>query len=188
MNADPEFYAALRRQAGVAFDKAVLHFDRAAHGVEDAAKLDEAAGAGTLDDAPAMGGDGGVDQIAAQPPEARQGAILVRARERAIADDIRDQDRRNLPGLAHGASSGAISVAQDSRGQCANLIDDEPNEGSLAPFSPKGAPWDQFEQFVTRSVNDALCAQATAGVGRVEVWRGDVRLSMSVFRPFRLAV
>jgi hypothetical protein len=25
-------------------------------------------------------------------------------------------------------------------------------------------------------------------VGRVEVWRGDVRLSMSVFRPFRLAV
>ena len=30
----------------------------------------------------------------------------------------------------------------------------------------------------------AICAQGTAGVGRVEVWRGDVRLSMSVSAPF----
>ena len=53
-----------------------------------------------------MRGDGGIDQIAAQPPEARQGAILVRSREPAVADDIGDQDRRNFPGLAHGAPSG----------------------------------------------------------------------------------
>jgi hypothetical protein len=26
----------------------------------------------------------------------------------------------------------------------------------------------------------AICAQRTAGIGRVEVWRSDVRLSMSV--------
>jgi hypothetical protein len=49
--------------------------------------------------------DGRIDQIAAEPPEPRQGAILVRSREPAVADDIRDQDRRNFPGLAHGAPS-----------------------------------------------------------------------------------
>jgi len=37
-----------------------------------------------------MRGDGGVDQIAAQPAEARQRPILVGAREPAIADDIGD--------------------------------------------------------------------------------------------------
>jgi hypothetical protein len=43
-----------------------------------------------------------------QPPEPRQGAILVRSREPAVADDIRDQNRRDLPGLAHGAHSGDL--------------------------------------------------------------------------------
>ena len=54
MNADAEFDAALGWQAGVALDHAVLHFDRAAHRVDHAAKLDEAAVAGALDDAPVM--------------------------------------------------------------------------------------------------------------------------------------
>ena len=57
--------------------------------------------AGAFDDPPMMRGDGRVDQVAAQPPKARQRAILVRSREPAIADDIGDQDRRNFPGLAH---------------------------------------------------------------------------------------
>jgi hypothetical protein len=34
--------------------------------------------------------DGGVDQVAAQPPQPRQGAILIRPREPAVADNIRD--------------------------------------------------------------------------------------------------
>ena len=68
MDADAELDAALGRQAGVALDEAVLHLDRAAHGVDHAAELDEAAVAGALDDAPVMRGDGGIDQIAAQPP------------------------------------------------------------------------------------------------------------------------
>ena len=42
MNADTKLDAALRRKAGIALDHAVLHFDGAAHGVDDAAKLDEA--------------------------------------------------------------------------------------------------------------------------------------------------
>ena len=62
-----------------------------------------AAVAGALDDAPVMHGDGRVDQIAAQRPEPRQRAILVRAREPAVADHVGDQNRRDFPGLGHGA-------------------------------------------------------------------------------------
>ena len=98
VNADAELDAPLGRQAGVALDHAVLHLDRAAHGVDDAAELDDRAVAGALDDAAVMDGDGGIDEIAAQGPEARERAILVRAREPAVADDVRDQDRRELSG------------------------------------------------------------------------------------------
>ena len=105
MNADAELDAPVVRHAGVALDQAVLHLDRAAHRVDHAAELNEAAVAGALDDASVMRGDGGIDQIAAQPPQPRQGAILVRAREPAVADDVRDQDRSNLPGFGHGAPS-----------------------------------------------------------------------------------
>ena len=106
MNADAKFDALVRRHAGVALDHGVLHFDRAAHRVDDAAELDDAAVAGALDDAAMMHGDRGIDQIAAQRAQSRQGAIFVRAREPAVADHIRDQNRRNFPGLAHGAPSG----------------------------------------------------------------------------------
>ena len=42
MDADAKLDAPLRRQAGVALDHAVLHFDGAAHRVDHAAELDEA--------------------------------------------------------------------------------------------------------------------------------------------------
>ena len=42
MNADAKFDAALGRHASVAIDETVLHLDRAAHGVDHAAELDEA--------------------------------------------------------------------------------------------------------------------------------------------------
>ena len=61
----------------------------------------QAAVAGALDDAPAMHGDGGIDQIAAQRPEPRQNAIPVGPRESAVPDDVRTENRRDLPGLAH---------------------------------------------------------------------------------------
>ena len=102
MNSDPELDASLGRQTGVALGHAVLHFDRAAHGVDHAAKLDEAAVPGTLDDASVMGVNGGIDQIAAQPPQPRQCAILIRPREPTVADDIRDQNRRDLASRNHG--------------------------------------------------------------------------------------
>ena len=101
MDADAEHDAAVLRHAGVALDHGVLNLDRAAHGVDDAAELDDAAVAGALDDAPVMGGDGRIDQIAAQRAQARKDAILVRAREPAVADHVRAKDRRDFPGLAH---------------------------------------------------------------------------------------
>ena len=60
MNADAELDATLGRKADVALDHAVLHLNRAAHGVDHAAELDEAAVAGALDDAPVMRLDGGI--------------------------------------------------------------------------------------------------------------------------------
>jgi len=54
-----------------------------------------------------MGGDGGIDQIAAEAPEARERAILVSSRKTRIADNVGDQDRRQFPSLAHGVSAGA---------------------------------------------------------------------------------
>src|SRR5271170_41105 len=106
VNTDPEFDAALGRQARVAFNKAVLHLDGAPHRVDDTAELDEVAVAGALDDAPMMRGNGWIDQITPQAPKPRQSAILVRAREPAVADNIGDQDRSDLPRFRHSVASG----------------------------------------------------------------------------------
>ena len=70
---------------------------------------------GALDDAPVMRGDGGIDQIAAQSPQSRQGAILVGAGEPAVADHIGYQDRRDLPGLAHSSGIPALRRPSKSR-------------------------------------------------------------------------
>ena len=43
-----------------------------------------------------MSGSGGVDEIAAQPPKARQCAIFIRPREPAVADNIHYQNRRDF--------------------------------------------------------------------------------------------
>ena len=64
VDTNAEFDAALGRQPGVAFDEPVLHFDRAAHGVDHAPEFDEAAVAGSLDDAAVMRVDRRIDQIA----------------------------------------------------------------------------------------------------------------------------
>ncbi len=109
MNADAKLDAALRRHASVALDHAVLHLDRAPHRVDHAAELDDAAVASALDDAPMMRGDGGIDQIATEAPQARQRAILVRRGESAVADNIGDQDCSELARFPHGAPSGRHS-------------------------------------------------------------------------------
>ena len=82
-------------------DDRPLDFNRAVDCVDHAAELDNCAVASALNHAAMMRVDRRIDQIAAQPPEARQRAILVRSRKTAITDDIRDQDRRDLPGSRH---------------------------------------------------------------------------------------
>ena len=83
---------------GVALDHGPLDFNGAVHRVDDAAELDEAAVAGALDDAPVMHGDGGIDQVASEPPQPRKGAILVRPGKPAVADDIRRPRSRRVCG------------------------------------------------------------------------------------------
>ena len=66
MDADAKLDASVGRDAGVAFGHAALHLDRAAHGVDHAAELDNEPVAGALDDAAVMDGNRRVEQIAAQ--------------------------------------------------------------------------------------------------------------------------
>jgi hypothetical protein len=101
MNADAELDASLERQAGVALNHAVLHFDRAAHRVHHAAELNNGSIAGSLDDATVVYGDYRINQIAAQRSQPRQRAVLVRASKLGVADHVGDQDRSDLPGFAH---------------------------------------------------------------------------------------
>ena len=66
MNADTKLDATLRGETGVALQHAVLNFDGAAHGVDHAPELNQAAVAGALDHASSMKGDGGIDEVAAE--------------------------------------------------------------------------------------------------------------------------
>src|SRR5271155_1194438 len=88
MNADAEFNASLRRQAGIALDHAGLHLDGASHSVDNAAEINEKSVAGALDHTPMMHGDGRINQIAPEPPEPRQSTLFVRTGEARIAGDI----------------------------------------------------------------------------------------------------
>ena len=95
--------------AGVALDHGVLHFDRATHGVDDAAELDERAVAGALDDAPVMRGDGrDRSGRCAAPAAAPACDPRPRPASRLIADHVGDQDRRDFPGLGHSSGSPAL--------------------------------------------------------------------------------
>src|SRR5580704_19560209 len=101
MNADPELDALVRRDTRVAFDHSDLDFDRAAHCIDDAAELGDEPVARALDDTPMMRSDGGIDEIATEAPQARQGAILVRRGKSAVTNNVGHQDRCKLTGLAH---------------------------------------------------------------------------------------
>ena len=77
VNPDAEFDSPVLRHARVTLEEAVLDLDRAADRVHDAAKLDDASVAGAFHDTAAMSGDSRVDEVAAQTPQTREGAILV---------------------------------------------------------------------------------------------------------------
>jgi hypothetical protein len=96
-----ELDTTLRLQVSVALNHAVLHLEGAADGIDYAAKLNEDAVAGALNDAPMMHSDGGVDQITAQRPQPRQCAFLVRSGQPALSGYVGCENRRELPGLGH---------------------------------------------------------------------------------------
>jgi hypothetical protein len=96
VDADAELNPPVLRQAGVALDHGVLHFDGRTHGVDHAPELNNASVAGALDDAAVMRRDCGIDEVAAEAPKARERAVLVRSSEPAVADHIGDQNRRYL--------------------------------------------------------------------------------------------
>ena len=65
MNADAKLDALFRGKARVALDHPALHFDRAAHRVNNAAEFDDRAIARALDDTPPVHRDDRIDQVAA---------------------------------------------------------------------------------------------------------------------------
>ena len=119
MDSDAKLDPPFGRHAGIALDEAVLHLDRAAHRVDHAAELDDAAVAGALDDAAAMGGDGGIDQVAAEAPQPRKRPLLVGAGEAAVADDVGHQDRRELARLVHSSGTPAMRMPSATRSRWA---------------------------------------------------------------------
>src|SRR5579883_2134250 len=120
MNADPEFNPPVLGEPGIALGHAVLHFDRAAHGVNGAAKLDDGAVAGALHDAAVVNGDGGVDQIASERPQPGENAFFISAGQPRIADNVGHQNRRQFPGFAHPAPP-------SRKGQVSTKIADAPH-------------------------------------------------------------
>ena len=88
MDANPKLDAVVGRQTRVALDEAMLYFDGAAHRVDHAAELDEAAVARALDDSAVMHRDGWVDQIASKRPKASENPILIRSGKSRVADDV----------------------------------------------------------------------------------------------------
>jgi hypothetical protein len=99
VNADAKLDPALRRHAGVALDHSVLHLDRAAHRVHDAAEFDEQPIACALDDATVVHRDRGIDEVASQRPQTSQRTILVGAGQPAEAYNIGGQDGGKFPAL-----------------------------------------------------------------------------------------
>jgi hypothetical protein len=119
MDADPKFDALVGRDLGVALDHRPLDFNGKVHSVDHAAKLDDRAVAGALDDAAVMHCDGRVDQVAAKGPKASKDSIFIRTRKPRIADDVGHQDRRELSSLGHGASAEVRSPVAGGTGMAA---------------------------------------------------------------------
>jgi hypothetical protein len=128
MYPDAKLDAALGRNPGVAFNHAVLHFDRAAHRVHHAAELNNGSIAGSLDDAAVVHGDYGINQIAADRPKPRQRTIFVRAGEPAVTDYVRDKDSRDFSGLGHWTLQRKATLTESPTQSCRN------------PKSPQGKP------------------------------------------------
>jgi hypothetical protein len=88
--------APVSRDIGVALDQPLLHCDGAAHRLDRTGKFDQEAVASGLDDAAAMLGNAGIDQIAPARLEPGERSFLVRPHKAGVASDIGSDDRSEL--------------------------------------------------------------------------------------------
>src|SRR5712671_73268 len=101
VDADAQFDAAVRRDTGVPLGHRLLHFDRAAHRIDDAGKFHQQAVAGGLDDAPVVLGDLRIDKFAPQRLEAFERTFLVRLHQPRIPRHIGGEDRGETASGSH---------------------------------------------------------------------------------------
>jgi hypothetical protein len=101
IDADAQFNAVVRRDTDVAFGHRLLHFDRAAHRIDDAGKFHQQAVASGLDDAAPVLGDLGINKLAAQRLEPFERAFLVRTHQARIPRHIGGEDRGETAGGSH---------------------------------------------------------------------------------------
>jgi hypothetical protein len=97
MNADPVLNSDILRDVRVLRGHGTLDFDRAAGGIDRAAKFYQQAVTSGLDDAASMGSDSRVNNGFSGGLEPSQGAFLVTAHEAAVSSNIRSQHRRQSP-------------------------------------------------------------------------------------------
>jgi hypothetical protein len=70
-----------------------------------------------------VGGDGGVNQVTAEAPQARESAVLVSTSEPAVTDHVGHQDCCEFPGLGHSSGSPALRKPSNIAGtpdECSN--------------------------------------------------------------------
>jgi hypothetical protein len=112
VDANAKLNAAIWWKASISFDHAVQHFDGAAHGVYDAAKLNDSSIAGALHYTPVMHGDCRVNQIAAERSQPRKCPILVGASKSAVTHHIGGQDCYEFAGFDHGTPRAGWIIAE----------------------------------------------------------------------------
>ena len=101
IDADAQFDAVVRFDAGVALRYRLLHRDGAPHCIDDAGKFDQQTVAGGLDDPPVMLGDLRIDELMAQRIQSSERAFLIRPHQPRIPRHIGGEDRSEPAGLAH---------------------------------------------------------------------------------------
>src|SRR5207245_3395880 len=121
IDADAQFDAVVCPDTSVPLGHRLLHFDRAAHRIDDARKFHQQAVAGGLDDAAVVLGDLRIDELAAQRFEAFERALLVRPHQPRIPRHIGGEDRGETAGLAHTASPAARRSPERSSSRCSGL-------------------------------------------------------------------
>jgi hypothetical protein len=108
IDADPEFYALIRRYVRIAFGHATLNIDCATYRIHNAVELGEQSVIGIFDNSPAMGSNIWGNQALQMFPQPYVRAFFVRAGQSAVTGNIGRKDR-NEPTREGIASQGLPS-------------------------------------------------------------------------------